>query len=272
MDVHVWRHTRRGDKYVTVIIDLAGIREGTGPARLLDLVEGRSKQAFKTWLSERPKAWPDAVEVVAMDGFTGFKTATTEGLPDAVAVMDPLHVVRLAGDALDRCRRRVQQTLHGHRGRKDDRSTGSGEPCTPAAPTSSPTKQCQRLKTLFESDDHAQVEATWGIHQRMIAAYREPDRTRGRDLMSKLIASVSHEVSAAHPRLPQPHQLHRQITARDRRLQTPTTPRIVRAPSVADRVEDTKRHPGRPLGRDRHLLDADCVREGELWPPISQAR
>ena len=44
-----------------------------------------------------------------MDGFTGFKTATTEELPDAVAVMDPFHVVRLAGDALDQCRRRVQQ-------------------------------------------------------------------------------------------------------------------------------------------------------------------
>ena len=120
VDEHVWRHTRRGDKYVTVIIDLTGIRDGTGPARLLDMVEGRSKQAFKQWLSERPKSWRDAVEVVAMDGFTGFKTATTEELPDAVTVMDPFHVVRLAGDALDRCRRRIQQTTHGHRGRKDD--------------------------------------------------------------------------------------------------------------------------------------------------------
>jgi len=55
VDEHVWRHTRRGDKYVTVIIDLTGIRDGTGPARLLDMVEGRSKQAFKTWLAERPE-------------------------------------------------------------------------------------------------------------------------------------------------------------------------------------------------------------------------
>ncbi len=55
-----------------------------------------------------------------MDGFTGFKTAAAEELPDAVAVMDPFHVVRLAGDALDRCRRRIQQDLHGHRGRKGD--------------------------------------------------------------------------------------------------------------------------------------------------------
>ncbi len=120
VDEHVWRHTRRGDKYVTVIIDLTGIREGTGPARLLDMVEGRSKQAFKTWLAEREESWRQAVEVVAMDGFTGFKTATSEGLPDAVAVMDPFHVVRLGGEALDKCRRRVQLDTCGHRGRKTD--------------------------------------------------------------------------------------------------------------------------------------------------------
>src|SRR4051794_575555 len=44
VDEHVWRHTRRGDQYVTVIIDLTPIRGGSGPARLLDMVEGRSKQ------------------------------------------------------------------------------------------------------------------------------------------------------------------------------------------------------------------------------------
>ena len=92
VDEHVWRHTRRGEKYVTVIIDLTPIRDGTGPARLLDMVQGRSKAAFKTWLAARPKPWRDAVEVVAMDGFTGFKTATAEELPDAVAVMDPFYI------------------------------------------------------------------------------------------------------------------------------------------------------------------------------------
>jgi transposase len=59
VDEHVWRHTRRGDKYVTVIIDLTGIRDGTGGAVLLDMVEGRSKQAFKTLLADRPQAWRD---------------------------------------------------------------------------------------------------------------------------------------------------------------------------------------------------------------------
>ena len=196
VDEHVWRHTRRGDKYVTVIIDLTSIRDGTGPARLLDMVEGRSKQAFKQWLADRPQAWRDAVEVVAMDGFTGFKTAAAEELPDAVAVMDPFHVVRLAGDALDQCRRRIQQVIHGHRGRKDDPLYSARRTLHTGAGLLT-DKQKDRLAGLFKLDEHVEVEATWGIYQRMIAAYREPDRARGRELMEKLIESVSVGVPAA---------------------------------------------------------------------------
>jgi transposase len=44
------------------------------------MVEGRSTQAFKYLLADRDEAWRDAVDVVAMDGFTGFKTATAEEL------------------------------------------------------------------------------------------------------------------------------------------------------------------------------------------------
>jgi transposase len=120
-----------------VIIDLTPIRDGTGPARLLDMVEGRSKQVLKTWLGERDTSWRDCVGVVAMDRFTGFKTATNEELPDVVAVMDPFHVVRLAGDALDHCRR-LQQATCVHRGRKDGPPLPRGAPSTPA-PRCSPT-------------------------------------------------------------------------------------------------------------------------------------
>lgn len=31
-----------------------------------------------------------------MDGFTGYHTAATRALPDAVPVMDPFHLVQLA--------------------------------------------------------------------------------------------------------------------------------------------------------------------------------
>ncbi|MHB1010625.1 MAG: ISL3 family transposase [Propionibacteriaceae bacterium] len=197
VDEHVWRHTRRGDK-VTVIIDLTPIRDGTGPCRLLDMVPGRSKRAFMTWLADRPTSRREDVEVVAMAGFTCFRTATTEELPEATAVMVPFHVVRLAGDALDRCRRRVQQDLHGHRGRAGDQLHRARQTLhTGADLLTNRQHQHQRLNALFGVDEHVQVEATRGIHRRMIGAHREPDRAEGQQLTSNLIDPLSRGVRAA---------------------------------------------------------------------------
>ena len=120
VDEHVWRHTPYGDKYVTVILDLTPIRDRRGPSRLLDMIPGRSKRVFTTWLASQPDTWRERIEIVAMDGFTDFKSAAAEELPDARAVMDPFHIVHLAGDALDECRRRIQQELHHRRGRATD--------------------------------------------------------------------------------------------------------------------------------------------------------
>ena len=113
----MWRHTPYGDKYVTVILDVRPVHDRSGPSRLLDMVPGRSKGVFKTWLASQSHTWRERIEIVAMDGFTGFKSAAAEELPDARAVMDPFHVVHLAGDALDECRRRTGQELHHRRGR-----------------------------------------------------------------------------------------------------------------------------------------------------------
>ena len=75
VDEHVWRHTPYGDRYVTVILDLTPIRDRRGPSRLLDMVPGRSKRVFKSWLASQPNTWRKRIEIVAMDGFTGFKSA-----------------------------------------------------------------------------------------------------------------------------------------------------------------------------------------------------
>ena len=131
-----------------------------------------------------------------MDGFSGFKSASTEELPEAVRVMDPFHVIRLAGDALDVCRRRVQQTTCGHRGR-------AGDPLYKARRTLHngagmlTEKQQTRLEEPFAADAHIEVEATWGIYQRKSTAYREKDRAQGKKLMQAVVDSLSAGVPAA---------------------------------------------------------------------------
>ena len=196
VDEHAWRHTRKGDKYVTVIIDLTPVRDSTGPARLLDMIEGRSKQVFANWLDQQSKQWRDGVQIVAMDGFTGFKTAAAEKLPDAVEVMDPFHVVQLAGDALDRCRQRVQHETLGHRGRSGDPLYGARR--TLHTGTALLTeKQKTRLDAVFADEDHAAVEITWRVYQDIVTAYRDPDPQAGRTLLNKVIESIARGVPAA---------------------------------------------------------------------------
>lgn len=157
------------------------------------MVEGRSKKAFKAWLAERDQAWRDQVEVVAMDGFTGFKTAAEEELPEATAVMDPFHVVRLAGDAVEKCRRRVQQQVHGHRGRKEDPLYKARRTLLTGADLLT-DRQYSRIQGVFEIDDHVEVEATWAFYQHMVAAYREPDGAKGKEMMQSLIAKLGRAV------------------------------------------------------------------------------
>jgi hypothetical protein len=106
---------------------------------------------FKQWLAPRPKPWQKRIEVVATDAVTGFKTATAEELPDAVPVMDPFHVIRLAGDALENCRRRVQHNIFGRQGI-------TGDPLYQARRTLLigagllTDKQQTRLEALFADD------------------------------------------------------------------------------------------------------------------------
>ena len=189
----MWRHTRRGDRYVTVIIDLTPVRHRSGPARLLDVVPGRSKKVLKTWLAARGESWRGRVEVVAMDGFTGFKSATGEELPQARTVMDPFHVVSLAGDKLDQCRRRIQRAITGRRGRAGDRLYRARRTLRTGADLLTDT-QTERLETLFADERHAAVQASWGVYQRLIQAYRTEEAGLGKYLMQRLIDSLKQAI------------------------------------------------------------------------------
>ena len=188
VDEHRWAHTRHADGggYVTVITDLTDVVAGSGPARLLDLVAGRSAAVFSTWLAERTPAFRAGVEVVAMDGFAGYKNAATTEVPDAVTVMDPFHVVHLAGHKLDLCRQRVQQDTLGHRGR-------SGDPLYRVRRTLHTRlalltdKQKSRLEAAFATDAHVAVTVTWWAYQQLIDAYAQPDPKRGKTLLTGVI-------------------------------------------------------------------------------------
>jgi len=196
VDEHRWAPRRIGAAgFVTLIIDLTPVHDQRGPARLLDLVAGRSATALADWLAAQPPDFSRAVEVIAMDGFAGYKTAAAEVIPDAVTVMDPFHVVALAGAKLDACRQRIQQQTLDRRGHTGDPLYGIRRIARTRLSLLS-TRQYARLSSVFDAEEHLAVKVAWLIYQKIIAAYADPNRRRGKRAMATLIDSIRRGVPA----------------------------------------------------------------------------
>ncbi|MGH3518083.1 MAG: transposase [Haloechinothrix sp.] len=103
----------RSQLWSTQIVDVAC-------GQLLDIVEGRDSAEPCRWLAARPQAWRDAIKLGDARPVEQLSVVFDTMLPHAVQVADPFHVVRLANDAVDECRRRVQNDTLGHRGHKND--------------------------------------------------------------------------------------------------------------------------------------------------------
>ena len=102
------------------MVDLTRDQDGCLHARLLDVVPGRSGTAYAGWLKQQTEEFIDGIEHAALDPFRGYANAIRDELPDAVAVLDAFHVVRLGTAVVDEVRRRVQQATLHRRGHKDD--------------------------------------------------------------------------------------------------------------------------------------------------------
>src|ERR1700741_1841006 len=188
VDEHRWAPRRLGAAgFVALIIGLTPVPVHRGPAR--------PATARASWVAAHPADFAQAVQVIAMDGFAGYKTAATEVLPDAVTVMDPFHVVALAGTKLDLIRKRIQQQPRGRRGHPGAPLYGIRRIARTRLQLLS-TRQYTRLTGVFDTDEHLAVKVAWLIYQKIIAAYADTNRHRGKKAMTRLIASIRRGVPA----------------------------------------------------------------------------
>ncbi len=197
VDEHIWHHVStkpvkdggRGPKELTGMVDLTRDQHGRVRARLLDLVPGRSGKAYADWLTARGDAFRQRVQVATLDPFHGYKNAIDHRLEDATAVLDAFHVVKLGTDAVDRCRRRIQQEIHGHRGRKDDPLYGIRTTLRAGAENLT-DRQWERLQAAFAADKrHLAVWLAWSCAQQLRSAYRHERTAEGRKIAEKVIDS-----------------------------------------------------------------------------------
>jgi transposase len=173
-------------QYATGIADLTPGR----PARLLDVVEGRSGPVLADWLADREPSWRQRVRTASLDPFRGYATALTAQLPDAVRVLDPFHVVKLGLTCLDEIRRRVQQEQTGHRGQVGDPLYGVRRLLRRRQDRLS-TKAAGRLQAgLIAGDPDGEVSLAWTIAQDLMALYRLTNPTTAGEHATTLIADL----------------------------------------------------------------------------------
>ena len=159
----------RGTAFATGIVDLHR-------GRLIDVVAGRSRKVLVDWLSGQPDVWASAVEVAALDPFRGYGAALSAGLPNAVRVLDPFHVVRLGFACVDDVRRRVQQHTCGHRGRRGDPLYGIRRVLRRGAENLTEHAWARLLSGVEAGDDDGQVAKAWVAAQELRAIYGCRDR------------------------------------------------------------------------------------------------
>lgn len=198
VDEHVWHHVSefpvedggRGPKQLTGMVDLTLDEDGKPRARLLDLVPGRSGKAYSDWLEERGEDFRDGVEVATLDPFHGYKNAIDDQLEDATAVLDAFHVVKLGTQAVDEVRRRVQQEIHGHRGRKNDPLYGI-RTILRCGEEKLTDRQRARLDRAIAFDErHDEVYVAWLSAQELRAAYKAKSTAEGQRIAEKVLASL----------------------------------------------------------------------------------
>ena len=194
VDGHVWHHVSTrppdagglGPKQLTGMVDLSRDEHGRVRARLLDLVPGRSGGAYRDWLAQRGEAFRCGVQVATLDPFHGYKNAIDDQLADAVAVLDAFHVVKLATQAVDEVRRRVQQATRGHRGRKDDPLYRIRN-LLRAGQENLTDRQRARLQSAFDAhEQHVAVEVAWQCAQLLRSVYHQ-DKQHGRATAEKIL-------------------------------------------------------------------------------------
>jgi transposase len=84
------------------------------------MVRGNTASDLRNWLSGQDPAWLAGITTVTTDLAESYRAGLSPHLDHAARVADPFHVVRVANRCVDKVRRRVQQEMLGHRGRKVD--------------------------------------------------------------------------------------------------------------------------------------------------------
>ena len=159
--------------------------------QLLDVVEGRKAEGPKTWLENQGEEWLAKVRYATLDLSATYKSVFDATVPDAIQVADPFHVVKHATFQLDQCRRRVQQELLGHRGRKGD-PLYRARRLLAKAHERLDERGNEKLTGLLEAGDpKGQVRMAWHAKESVRELYTHTDAEVALTFVDELVADMT---------------------------------------------------------------------------------
>ena len=169
----------RTTEFSTSIVD---VEKG----QLLDVVPGRGGEGPRRWLLGRGEEWRQAVRYATLDLSGTYRAVFDAVLAQAIQVADPFHVVKLANERLEECRRRVQNDTLGHRGRKHDPLFRCRRLLTRAEERLSEHGRDKLLGLLRAGDPKGEVATAWHAKEAVRELYTHHDQTLAVEWVDRL--------------------------------------------------------------------------------------
>lgn len=172
----------RTQQWCTSIVDVSP----GGSAQLLDVVEGRDATGPSDWLAARPDEWRQQIRYGVLDLSGPYRKTFEEALEHVRQVADPFHLIRLANQKLDECRRRVQNQTIGHRGRKNDPLYRARRLLTKAHERLDERGETKLLGLLQAGDPHGEVRMAWHAKEVVRSIYEITEPKLAREFVDEL--------------------------------------------------------------------------------------
>jgi len=188
---------RRGRRWGTILVDL----ERHCP---IDLLPDRTAETLAQWLRTHP-----GVELVTRDRAGAYAEGIRQGAPDAVQIADRFHLVKNAGEALERVLQRHHQDLRRAATAVDQTARAAAEPValgpppTTSAQPPAPSSRAQLAKTASRDRRLAHYDAVLELHRRGVSL-REIARQLGlgRDTVRRFVRADGFPERAERVRRP----------------------------------------------------------------------
>lgn len=202
-------------------------------SQLIDVVDGADTAPMCARFADRDPAWVRSIAPVTMDMSATYLKVVDTMVLQAKQVVDRFHLIRLANQRFDECRRRIQNQTLGRRGRKHDPLYRIRRRLTIAVEHLSPDSVGRVDELLDASHPSGHLRQLWWAKEQLRSVFDHPDPGVGAAPLLLFAKSVDHSPLPARTTRTRPHHL----------AMAPPDPQLVLTPPDQQRTHRVGQQP-----------------------------